>query len=757
MAMFYTLLSQPSLYAAQTNLALHKKLEYSPKPAYHLTMHPRDPYLLTDRRIDKSLWNEKYREKTVGWGWDIGPFIEITVDLEQIYNVGNVNVYTIGGGRADVEYPEYIIASASLDGNQYAYSSFSSSDGWDFGANLARPQVINLPVEQRARYIKLFVRPTSSYFFTDEIEVIESKSTELQSPSDHYLSQGKITELVERARQLQRDLDVLKKRFTRSGEANAFREMEKKIGSLAQNTTFGEVTKTELEFSLFRARLLNSAYKTDWLCYQAEPMDILRYENIPPDVPGDPAISIYQWQNEYGAAALNLVNCSAGPIVFKMSLSPLRHEDGEVDFRDIFELRRAVYVRVLGAGLVADPLVLQNSEPFPVASGETVQVWLEAHSRELKAGQYAAALAISADGENLGKKLQTVPIKLEVADRIFPDKLPFSSCNWDYITISDRFTSEKPGLVKSAIADLERHYTNVVVIRHDKIFFDNKSSLLSHKLGSEIAIRDKVNPVFLMFLGGQSHLEKRFGTFRTPKWESNFKLFLAQLSDYMQKSGLGHDRFALYPFDESVGEDFVYVAKIIRDFDPRLKIYANKWINPNEFGKLKDLIDIWCPHITEVLANKARFDKYRSSGVFDDIWCYRCNLPADRFFASAKTMIGKKWRGENKVIWRTMPIVAASLEMTGAGFWAYQDANRSGWVKDKFGEYSVVYEGSKNPDKNCFPESIVPSKRWRQWRQGIEDAVCLTGNEDLLDEFFQKPGSQLTSNYLTSLRKRADQ
>lgn len=756
--MCFMLLFHASLYAAQRNLALHRKLEYSPKPAYPLTMHPRDPYLLTDGRIDKSLWFEKYREKTVGWGWSIVSPLEITIDLGRIYNVSNVNVYTVGGGSSGVECPEYIIASSSLNGNQYAFSSFTSSNDWDFGVSLAKPKVINLPVEQPARYIKLLVRPTGVFFFTDEIEVIESTSTEPQSPSDRYLSRGQMIELVERARQLQRDMGVLKKRFTGSMQANAFQKMEKKIGDLRQNISFDKIAKKESDFSASRASLLYSAYKTDWLCYQAEPMDILRYGNVPADVPDDSAISLYQWQNEYGVAALNLVNCSTSPIVFKMSISPLRQKDKDIDSRDIFELRRAVYVRVINAGLVADPLVLQNSKPFPVAPGETVQIWLEAYSKELKAGQYAATLAISADGENISKTLHTVPIKLEVADRVFPDKLPFSSFNYDYVMKSDRFTSKNSRRTEHAVIDLKNHYTNVAVIWHDKIFAGrNSSSLSSHKLSSEFAMRNKMNPFYLIFLGGQYHLENRFGTFRTTKWESNFKLFLTRLRDHMLSNGLGFNRFALYPFDESVGDDYIYVAKTIRDFDPKLKIFANKWIKPAEFSKLKGLIDIWCPHIPDVLVNKGRFEKYQSSGVFDEIWCYHANLAAERFFAPAKTWTSKQWRGENKVFWRTMPIVAASLEMTGAGFWAYQDSNRSGWVKDKRGEYSVVYNGAQNPDKNCFPEAIIPSKRWQQWRQGIEDAVCLMGNKDLLDEFYKKPASQLTSKYLTSLRIRADE
>ena len=102
-----------------------------------------------------------------------------------------------------------------------------------------------------------------------------------------------------------------------------------------------------------------------------------------------------------------------------------------------------------------------------------------------------------------------------------------------------------------------------------------------------------------------------------------------------------------------------------------------------------------------------------------------------------------------------MPIVAVSLGMTGTGFWVYQD--KAGWTEDTLGAHGVVYNGSQNPDKDCYPEMIVPSKRWQQWRQGVEDAVCLSGHKDLLNEFFRTPNTKLSSEYLTSLRKRADE
>ena len=768
--LFYILLIQPFAFAASPrNLALHKKLDYAPKPEYHLTVHPRDPFKLTDGIKDQSLWYESYREKTVGWGWKIASLIEITIDLGQVYNVGFINLYTVGGGQSDIEYPEYAIAAGSIDGNQYDFSSFATSDGWVFGTNKAIPKTIVLPVEQRVRYIKLYIRPIGSYFFTDEIEVIESQSPELDSLSRDYLSKDQIFNLVERARQVKRERDVLSEKVGKSSQSadeltGGWQAMKENISQLGRNLTEEKVSKREAEVAHFRAKWLQSEYKTEWLCYPAEPMDILRYGDLPENVSDNFEISLYQWKNEHGITAINLVNCSNSQIMFKVNLSPLRFQDRVIDSKDVFELRRAVYVRVLDAGLVADPLVLQNSKPFSVAAGQTVQLWLGTYSKGLDAGAYTAAMAIDASGENISKTQHVVPIKLEVANRIFSDKIPFFSCNWDYIAKNDTFTRRDP---ENAVADLKSHYINVSVILPGNIYGNRGTELagryiLPSKLEPELKLY-KDSSIILLWLGMDWRLRDHFGEFKTSDgeynivWKNNFKSFLGELVSFMLDKGYNYESFVLYLYDEYIGDDFIYVARIIKEFDPRLKIYANKWIEPGEVNKVKDIIDIWCPHIPDVLANKNNYDYYRNMKIFDQVWCYHSSIACERFFAPTKTRTSREWRGENRSFWRTMPIVAASLGMTGSGFWVYQDSDRTGWIKDQIGNHGVVYDGTQNPDKDCFPEMIIPSKRWQQWREGIEDAVCLSGHQELLNEFFSTSSSKLSSECLYSLRRRADE
>ena len=70
-----------------------------------------------------------------------------------------------------------------------------------------------------------------------------------------------------------------------------------------------------------------------------------------------------------------------------------------------------------------------------------------------------------------------------------------------------------------------------------------------------------------------------------------------QLVEHLKHNGIGYDRFALYPYDEYIGDDFYDLARLIKEIDPRIKIFANSYgKGPREFKRLKDLVDIWCVH-----------------------------------------------------------------------------------------------------------------------------------------------------------------
>ncbi len=752
---FVVCLASSAFAAAQRNLALNKKVDFDPKPNHYLVAHPNDVSKMTDGIKGKCLWYQDYRDKTVGW--EGTEWVHMIVDLGQPCDVGQVRLYTVGGGANGVEYPEFAIAAVSLDGKKYVLAEMQSTDSWQFGGNGAEPKAVEISVQKPARYVMLIIRPTLWTFFADEIEIIEAQRLRGDFLSSQFLSKEQMMDCAERIRQLQRDMGLFKQFLSSRQDVQPLAwdkssQIESAIAELSSNPNPKKVSEIETQWAIVRAVVLKAQFGGDWLLCPADIMDVMRFGDMPSRVSDDFQIELYQWRNEKSAAAVCLTNCSDEPLVFTVNFSPLRTDDHTIDSNSVFELRRAVYIRVRNAGLVADPLVLQNSKPFTVPAGQTVQLWLEADARMLPAGAYAAAMVVAAPNSQ-----KTIQIKMDVADKQFLEPVPFYACNWDYAADGGRFTSQNH---QFAIADLTSHYINVAVILPRDIFESESSGkVASAAIRSELALRKGIsNKIVLACLGGTGHLERRFGKFGTSGFEIGFSRFLEELREAMFKNGLDYNSFVLYPYDEDIGERFMYVARQIRQLDPKLKIYANKWIESEmQFKQVRDLIDIWCPHLPEVLANTPVFRKYQNAGHFDYIWCYHANIAKMRFFADTKTAIGRQWRGgPNGMAFRTMPIIAEYLGMTGAGFWVYLDSNGGDWLGTNSDQHGVIYQGAKCPDKECLPEFIVPSKRWQQWRQGVEDAVCLMGHQDLLDEFFQTPNSKLTSDYLTSLRKRAD-
>jgi len=665
-----------------------------------------------------------------------------------------------------------------MDGKRYRFAGFTATDGWEFSPDESILRVLSVPVRQHARYITLYIQPFSRYFLATEIEVLQAQKNDAKTAPAGYLTKDEMLLFVERARQLQRDIPNTKPRIENSGKSQGkiiedWKKVSDLITDLQTHLTEERLAQAERRLAQLRATWFRVSYDAPWLIYPTDPMDVLRHGDVPEDVPEHVEVSLYQWQDEYGAATLNLVNSSETTIHFRAHISPLRLDENTVDSTDIFELRRGLYVRVPQAGLVTDPLVLQNSTPFPVTPGQTVQLWIDVHAKKLAPGIYTAEMSLEAHGQDREKQRQVVPIQLEIAARQFPDQLSFYTYNWDYVRRRDRFTAQNPRL---AIDDLTRHHVNVVPIRPKKLFANNswspgKFRFSPDNLRAELQARGMVgilegtNRAFvLLFTGGSTQNEMRFGKYGTPGFENRYSAFLRDVIHFMLSNGYDYDSFALYPFDERLGWDFIYVAKIIRKVDPKVRIFANRWLGLDDVkidGKLKkvsrnkhfemirDLVDIWCPHLMSHILHNADL-KVTSDAVNDfkrfrdilasegkQVWSYHANIARQRFYYPEKIFASKDYRGANRTAFRTMPIVAASLGMTGMGFWAYISGGEDLWqLTEGQPGHSVVYDGSKNPDAHSIPEFIIPSKRWRQWRLGVQDAVVLMEHKVLLDEFY---------------------
>jgi hypothetical protein len=301
---------------------------------------------------------------------------------------------------------------------------------------------------------------------------------------------------------------------------------------------------------------------------------------VEPSMKKDMEINL--WQNEYESSAINILNCSDKPIDLKVSLSPTMREDGtRIDSKNVYSIRRAIFVNVRGVGLLADPLVLQADEAFKIEPGATAQIWLTVFGEKLHKGRYHSAVAIS--GSMGGKVLpvQTININMNVEGITFPDQSSLNTCVWDeYTWQSDVTKTELPTVAR----DLKGHYTNIGVVNPLLVPFLRKPYKHKETFEKYLANRDFYRMHLLYFNWWPEKNERnskrdneRFGEWMSPSWKRDFSLWLRELVKILREKGIGYDRFAVYPFDESLCDELYQVAKLVKEIDPRIKIYANSF------------------------------------------------------------------------------------------------------------------------------------------------------------------------------------
>jgi hypothetical protein len=181
--------------------------------------------------------------------------------------------------------------------------------------------------------------------------------------------------------------------------------------------------------------------------------------------------------------------------------------------------------------------------------------------------------------------------------------------------------------------------------------------------------------------------------------------------EHLKQIGIGYDKFAMYPFDERLSDEFYEVAQLIKKTDPNIRIYANRLFkNPSDFMRFKDLVDIWAPAEIHCVQYPASLKKLKDSGK--PVWTYGAKGPG-------KTNHPYHY-------YRLMPWRAFKRGLTGAGFWVYSytDKNppKNSWndTLKAGGYYGVVYSYYGSP-VDTHGEKVVPSRRWEAWREGIED------------------------------------
>jgi len=724
-ALFVLLVSNCRQANAEYNLALHKRYTYRPAPNYRLCTDSGDVVQLTDGRRYGSYWTKK---STVGWRRP-EPAVEIVIDLGRPAAIYRVRIHTIGGGFANVEFPEYAAVLVSEDGQRYGLAALRTTE--ELRSVRARgfrgvPRSITISdIDSRGRYVKLVIRARPDHLFLDEIEVIgevlgAARMCRAVTELSPVRSTAELLDRIEDYLQIRANIEGTLKALqswhkgTDAKRAELVRRLEALTAkvplpsaTLPSSEAMGELEK---QVGLVRAALYRQVYDKPLPLLAANPMEILleRHVRLAPQVQ---QLEVRLWQGEYEAAAFNVVNAADQAQTVSVEVSPLQAPGTQpADSSRVLTIRRAVYVRGATVGMTADALVLQGSRPFRVAPGQVAQIWLTIFDPNLKPGTYTGTINVKARQDSGQEHTEQIALRLVVEARRFARQVALNTCNWGCYRLAS---------LEETAEDFKSHHINVYLVNVSEIPFPRKAAdgtLLrpDYTKIDRIIRKHPFVRTFLLFLNFRASTKDsgRFGKWMSPQWKRAFAAWLKQLREHLQQLGLGYERWALHCFDESLCDAYYELARFVKSVDPKIRLYANSFgKGPKEFLRFRNLIDIWCPQDSHCTWHPDWLRMIQGFGK--ELWTYDCAGP------------GKA--NDPYTYYRLMPWRAFARGQTGAGFWVYHDGLgyknvAVPWDETlkPFGYYGVVY-GAQTSPIGKLQENIVPSRRWEAWREGVED------------------------------------
>ncbi|MHC4640594.1 MAG: hypothetical protein ACYS32_03045 [Planctomycetota bacterium] len=701
-----------------------------PKPNYSLCTDRFDNVQLTDGKTYGSSW---FHKSTVGWN-SMSKAPEVTIDLKKKAYISKVKVHSIGGGAALVEYPQFIAILVSEDGRSFGLVRLMECDDLPRGRNGRIPHTFVLEdLGAEGRFVKVLMQPgRSKHLFLDEVEVIGQVGPALKSTTQpgrlrQFSDSGELISAIEKQLQLKEKIAAtIETVGLHRGKLgvdfceSVLSELQELVEHFAPpiNELFSadKLLGFNKDVGVIRAKIYRQIYKKPYACVPANPIEVLNEKDMP--IAGevvDLGLNVEFWQGEYESAAINIKNCTDKTMSVYVSVSPLTGpEDVTIDSKETFTIRRAVFVSAAWVGSIADALVLQNEKPFELEAGCVAQIWLTIFNPGLTAGDYKGSVAVTAVSEGKKLPIETLPININVAEIKFPQTVALNSCVWAYPEIA----AETKNSLAEAAQDLNKHYMNAVVAHGNRSLpFPKKQQVggrsvvkVDYSNHDRFLQMNNYARTYLFFFNfNWKNRHELFGEWMTPGWKKNFSSWLREWVEHLKGTGIGYEKFAMYPFDETLGDEFYELARLIKHIDPRIRIYANSFgKGPRDFMRFKNVIDIWCLQDSHCVRHPDWLALIKGFGT--EVWTY-----------------GPKGPGKANhpyIYYRLMPWRAFKRGQTGAGFWTYVDYyKKQGWddTGTPFGYYGVIYGSHIQSAVDTLGEDIVPSRRWEAWREGIED------------------------------------
>jgi hypothetical protein len=357
-----------------------------------------------------------------------------------------------------------------------------------------------------------------------------------------------------------------------------------------------------------------------------------------------------------------------------------------------------------------------------IPSGESREVWITVNSKTARPGEHRTKIMTSSPG----LKTSLVDIIAKVYPVTLPDDKPIYSYYWDFVVP----TWSTPEKAKALMLDLKSHYVNVAIAHPwstPRLVIDESGKLVTDYTELDKALENYkiLNPKIIVFnWNAESYFENN-PKFGSDEWKVLFGEWLTSWVKHMKDKGYGYERYAMYPYDESLRPAVFNMVKLIKQVDPKLQVFVNNTgSNAQEVTNIAPYVDIWCPYLYDYLNNPP----YDGNQDTKKLAARLLKKSQRTFWTYANPPGNAPEEAPPYRDYRLAPWKAWNAGMMGFGYWIY--CYKSHWDNYKSADgpnWSVVYS-SDAPDTPAViskKEIIITSKRWEATREGIEDIVYL--------------------------------
>jgi len=722
----------PRLPSEGYNLAKGRPCTFSTAPNYSYCKDADDAKQLTDSLYNGCVWTDK---GTVGWGVRRNRVVFIDIDLGEECPIGKITFDSITGS-AQVTFPSAVLVFLSSDGERYRCLGDVMTET-PVQTSLLNHRFVADGLKGWGRYVRMALLPGGFYIFCDEIEIMrgDHRADEARYMDDESIPASEVAAYADRMKAWARQKNTTVVLLREASEALA--ERGKALGDERLIEDWLQQIAAERAKVLAAQSVLETDYREGppyrsydrhvyetvaransklWpdravVVWHKSPWAWLRPLDAPVGQELGARVRVDMMNNEWATASFVVTSCSDRDQ--ELSLVATEFDGPEAVPADrILRIAHIVHVEAFGYNYRDDPIIPFGDGPVILKPGISKRIWLTFKTRgmDLKPGTYASSIKAMADG----KEVAAVPVELRVWPLRFPDQVSLHSNSWGYF--DDPCIA---GHEEAAAQDLVDHYNTALTLNHrylPKPKPDRDGNLREPLDFSKLDQMLAWNPecrLWLIWIGFEFGFRRMgLSEFGTPAWENAFTQYVTQMRDHLAEKGIGKSQFAWYWTDEPSGDHWEKydhpASKLLKQIDPDMLVWANptRRLTVEQFEASLPYVDIFCPSLGTL-----------SNGAVLDI-CHRTRLKSWQYVCASEKNCDPfgYYRWFSWKAWKN--------QLGGIGMWVYADRNGQTFSDYLRGvSYAMVYKGR---------HSVIGSKRWDAWRQGIADYEYLRMLTDTL-------------------------